>query len=150
MPKDEYVYSANTVSNSITVLSHKDGAVKAIIASVGKSPHAAQPNPQHPDRIYVSNIAPQAVGADGKPDRGETITELVRTGGLKWEIARFLDLKAAPALADANLYPSRRPVCVGFSKDGRYMLATLFNGGLAVVDLLDVGRRERLGKNDIS
>ena len=81
VPKDEYVYSANTVSNSITVLSHKDGAVKAIIASVGKSPHAAQPNPQHPDRIYVSNIAPQAVGADGKPDRGETITELVRTGG---------------------------------------------------------------------
>ena len=73
----------------------KTVAVKAIIASVGKSPHAAQPNPQHPDRIYVSNIAPQAVGADGKPDRGETITELVRTGGPKWEIARFLDLKGA-------------------------------------------------------
>ena len=92
VPKDEYV------SNSITVLGHKDGGVKAIIANVGKSPHAAQPNPQHPDRIYVSNIAPQAAGPDGKPDRGETITELVRTGGPKWEIARFLDLKAAPRL----------------------------------------------------
>ena len=41
VPKDEYVYSANTVSNSITVLSSKDGAVKAFIAGVGKSPHAA-------------------------------------------------------------------------------------------------------------
>ena len=80
VPKDEYIYSANTVSNSITVLGHKDGGVKVIIANVGKSPHAAQPNPQHPDRIYVSNIAPQAAGY-GKPDRGETITELVRTGG---------------------------------------------------------------------
>ena len=134
VPKDEYVYSANTVSNSITVLSHKDGAVKAIIASVGKSPHAAQPNPQHPDRIYVSNIAPQAVGADGKPDRGETITELVRTGGPKWEIALPRSESGAGPGGHQPL-PEPSPVCVGFSKDGRYMLATLFNGGLAVVDL---------------
>jgi hypothetical protein len=132
------------------VLSHKDGGVKAIMASVGKSPHAAQPNPQHPDRIYVSNIAPQAAGTDGKPDRGETITELVRTAGPQWAITRFLDLKAVPALSDANLYPSRRPVCVGFSKDGRYMLATLFNGGLAVVDLQTWNVAKSWGKNDIA
>src|SRR4029434_1661420 len=36
VPRDEYVYSANTVSTSVTVLSHKDGGVKAIMASVGK------------------------------------------------------------------------------------------------------------------
>ena len=150
VPKDEYIYSANTVSNSITVLGHKDGGVKAIIANVGKSPDAAQPNPQHPDRIYVSNIAPQAAGPDGKPDRGETITELVRTGGPKWEIARFLDLKAAPAPSDANLYPSRRPVCVGFSRMAVYMLATLFNGGLAVVDLQTWNVVKGWGKNDIA
>jgi YVTN family beta-propeller protein len=135
VPQDVYVYSANTVSNSVSVLSSQDGSVKAVIAGVGKAPHAAQPNPLHPERIYVANIAPQAAGADGKPDRGETITEIVRTNDSNWEIKRFLDLKAAPALADTNLYPSRRPVCVGFSKDGRYMLATLFNGGLAVIDL---------------
>ena len=150
VPRDEYIYSTNTVSNSVTVLSHKDGAVKAIIASVGKAPHAAQPNPQHPDRIYVSNIGPQAASTDGKPDRGETITELVRTAGPKWEITRLLDLKAAPALSDANLYPSRRPVCVGFSKDGRYMLATLFNGGLALVDLQTWSVVKGWGKNDIA
>jgi len=150
VPRDAYVYSANTVSNSVTVLSNKDGGVKAIIAGVGKSPHAAQPNPHYPDRVYVSNIAPQAAGADGKPDRGETITEMVRTAGPTWEITRFLDLKAAPALADANLYPSRRPVCVGFSKDGRYMLATLFNGGLAVVDLQAWHVVKGWGKNDIA
>jgi YVTN family beta-propeller protein len=149
VPKDEYVYSTNTVSNSVTVLSHKDGSVKAIIAGVGKAPHAAQPNPKSPDRIYVSNIGPQAAGADGKPDRGETITELVRADG-KWEAKRFLDLKAALALADANLYPSRRPVCVGFSKDGRYMLATLFTGGLAVVDLQKWDVVKGWGKNDIA
>jgi DNA-binding beta-propeller fold protein YncE len=134
VPKDEFVYSTNTVSNSVTVLSNKDGAVKAVIAGVGKAPHAAQPNPKHPERIYISNIAPQAAGADGKADRGETISEVVRSGD-KWELARFLDLKTAPALADNNQFPSRRPVCVGFSKDGRYMLATLFSGGLAVIDL---------------
>ncbi len=149
VPKDEYVYSANTVSNSITVLSGKDGTVKAVIAGVGKSPHAAQPHPKQPDRIYVSNIAPQEA-KDGKPDRGETITELVRTAGPRWEISRFLDLKAAPALADATLYPSRRPVCVGFSQDGRYMLVTLFNGGLAVVDLHAWNVMKGWGKQDIA
>jgi DNA-binding beta-propeller fold protein YncE len=150
VPKDEWVYSTNTVSNSVTVLSNKDGTVKAVISGVGKSPHAAQPNPKSPDRIYISNIAPQQAGADGKPDRGETITEVVRTDGAKWEITRFLDLKAAPVLADNNLYPSRRPVCVGFSKDGRYMLATLFHGGLAVVDLQAWNVIKGWGKNDIA
>lgn len=137
---DDYVYSANTVSNSVTVLSKKDGKVVAVINNVGKSPHAAQPNPSRPERIYVCNIAPQAVGADGKKDKGETITELARTDspdGPKWAIRRSLDLKADPVLRDTNYYPSRRPVCAGFSKDGRYMLVTLFNGGLAVIDLQD-------------
>lgn len=134
VPKDEYIYVTNTVSNSVTVVSAKDGAVKGILSSVGKAPHAAQPNPAQPERIYIANIGPQAAGPDGKPDHGETITE-VRRSGAQWAIARRLDLKAAPALADANLFPSRRPVCVGFSKDGRYMLATLFNGGMAAIDL---------------
>jgi YVTN family beta-propeller protein len=136
--EDRYVYSANTVSNSVTVLDRGDGSVKAVVSSVGKSPHAAQPHPTRPDRIYVSNIGPQAAGPDGAPDRGETITEIVRSGGdaaPTWTVARFLDLKADPALADTSRFPSRRPVCAGFSKDGRLMLVTLFNGGLAVVDL---------------
>jgi DNA-binding beta-propeller fold protein YncE len=134
VPRDEFVYSTNSVSNSVTVLSSKDGAVKTVIAGVGKAPHAAQPNPQHPERIYISNIGPQAAGPDGKADRGETISEVVRSNG-KWELTRNLDLKTAASLADANRFPSRRPVCVGFSKDGRYMLATLFSGGVAVIDL---------------
>jgi YVTN family beta-propeller protein len=150
VPKDPYVYVANTVSNSVTVLDGKDGAVKAVIPGVGKAPHAAQPNPSHPERVYVANIGPQAAGPDGKPDRGETITEIVRRDGSKWEIARFLDLKAAPALADTKLYPSRRPVCVGFSKDSRYMLATLFNGGLAVIDLQAWRVVKAWGKNEIA
>jgi DNA-binding beta-propeller fold protein YncE len=132
---DEYVYTANSVSNSVSVLSNRDGQVKAVISGVGKLPHSAQPHPKDPTRIYVMNIGPQAAGADGKPDRGETITEIVRTAGPKWEIKRFLDLKAEPVLADTTRYPSRRPVCAGFSMDGRYMMATLFNGGIAVVDL---------------
>jgi YVTN family beta-propeller protein len=137
VPRDEYVYSANTVSNSVSVLSNLDGKTRAVIANVGKSPHAAQPHPTDPNRIFVMNIGAQAAGPDGKPDRGETITEIVRSPGPKWEVKRFLDLKAEPVLADTNLYPSRRPVCAGFSKDGRYMMATLFNGGIAVVDLRD-------------
>jgi len=138
VPGDAFVYSANTVSNSVTVLDRDDASVKAVIQPVGKSPHAAQPNPTRPDRIYVTNIGPQAVGADGKPDRGETITEIVRepgAAGPSWKAARWLDLKADPALADTTKFPSRRPVCVGFSKDGRLLLVTLFNGGLAVVDV---------------
>jgi DNA-binding beta-propeller fold protein YncE len=134
VPGDEYLYSANTVSNSVTVLSLRDGTVKGVINGVGKSPHAAQPNPRQPERIYVANIGPQEM-RDGRPDRGETITELARSAGPRWDIARVLDLKAEPALADSARFPSRRPVCFGFSPDGRYMLATLFNGGLAVVDL---------------
>lgn len=134
VPGDEYVYSANTVSNSVTVLSSRDGTMKAVIDNVGKAPHAAQPNPVRPDRIYVANIGPREV-KDGKADRGETITEVVRGAGPTWAIGRMLDLKSDPALADSARYPSRRPVCFGFSLDGRYMLATLFNGGLAVIDL---------------
>jgi DNA-binding beta-propeller fold protein YncE len=118
----------------VTVLSLRDGTVKGVINGVGKSPHAAQPNPRQPERIYVANIGPQEM-RDGRPDRGETITELARSAGPRWDIARVLDLKAEPALADSARFPSRRPVCFGFSPDGRYMLATLFNGGLAVVDL---------------
>ena len=148
--KDPYVYVANTVSGSVTVLGAKDGAVKEVISGVGKLPHAAQPNPARPDRVYVSNIGPQAAGTDGKPDLGETITEIVRGKGPAWEIARRLDLKTAPALANGDLYPSRRPVCVGFSKDGRYMLATLFNGGLAVIDLKDWTVAKGWGKNEIA
>ena len=75
--RDPHVYSANTVSNSVTVLGRDDGRVKAVIPTVGKAPHAAQPHPTRPDRIYVMNIGPQAVGADGTPDRGETITDVV-------------------------------------------------------------------------
>ncbi|HXF96652.1 MAG TPA: hypothetical protein VNI61_11195 [Gemmatimonadales bacterium] len=138
VPGDPYVYSANTVSNSVTVLDRSDGSVRAVIRSVGKLPHAAQPNPRRPDRVYVTNIGPRGSGPDGTPDRGETVTEIVRSGtgaAARWEIARTLDLKGAPALADTGRFPSRRPVCVGFSRDGRSMLVTLFNGGLAVVDL---------------
>lgn len=150
VPKDPYMYVANTVSNSVTVLDGRDGAVKATISGVGKAPHAAQPNPAHPERIYIANIGPQAAGPDGKPDRGETIAEVVRRAGPKWEVARFLDLKAAPALADSKLFPSRRPVCVGFTRDGRYMLATLFNGGLAVIDLEAWRVVKGWGRNEIA
>ena len=135
---DPYVYGANTVSGSVTVLGRSDGSVKAVIPGVGKSPHAAQPHPTRPDRIYVMNIGPRAAAPDGTPDRGETISEIVREPGAAvptWRVARFLDLKADPALADTGRFPSRRPVCAGFSKDGRSMLVTLFNGGLAAVDL---------------
>lgn len=150
VPKDPYVYVTSTVSNSVTVLGAKDGAVKGVVSGVGKAPHAAQPNPAHPEQVYVSNIGPQAAGPDGKPDRGETITEVARRDGPTWEITRHLDLKTAPALADSNLYPSRRPVCVGFSKDGRYMLATLFTGGLAVIDLQAWTVVKGWGKDEIA
>lgn len=137
VPGDPYVYSTNTVSNSVTVL-RRDGEVVEVIEGIGKSPHAAQPNPSRPDHVYGFNIAPQAVGENGTPDLGETIAEIVRTGGEngpRWEVTRHLDLAADPALADANLFPSARPVCGGFSRDGRHMLVTLFDGGLAAVDL---------------
>jgi DNA-binding beta-propeller fold protein YncE len=149
VPGDEYVYSANTVSNSITVLSGKDGAVKAVVNAIGKAPHAAQPNPKQPERVYVANIGPQET-KDGQRDRGETITELVRSAGPKWDIVRSLDLKAAPALADSARFPSRRPVCFGFSQNGRYMLTTLFSGGLAVVDLQAWSVSKAWGKDAIA
>lgn len=138
VPGDDYVYVTSTVSSSVTVLGRNDGEVKAVIRSVGKAPHAAQPNPARPDRIYVFNIGPQAMGEDDQPDRGETLAEIGRTAGPdgpSWELVRFLDLKADPALADEERFPSRRPVCGGFSRDGRHMLVTLFDGGLAAVDL---------------
>lgn len=153
VPKDGFVYGTNTVSNSVTVLDRKDASVKGVIQPVGKSPHAAQPNPARPDRIYVANIGPQAVGADGKPDRGETITEIVREAGAAgptWKATRWLDLKADPALADSTKFPSRRPVCAGFSKDGRSMLVTLFNGGLAVVDLQAWRVAKAWGRADVA
>ena len=150
---DAYLYSANTVSNSVTVLGRSDGVVHGVILSVGKAPHAAQPHPLRPDRIYVMNIGPRAAGADGQPDRGETITELVREAGAAgpaWRVARFLDLKADPVLADSTRFPSRRPVCGGFSKDGRSMLVTLFNGGLAVVDLESWRVTRAWGRADVA
>ncbi|MBI4421082.1 MAG: hypothetical protein HY560_09675 [Gemmatimonadetes bacterium] len=147
---DAYVYIANTVSGSVTVLDRSDGAVKAVVSGVGKSPHAAQPNPAHPDRIYVMNIGPQALGPDGRPDRGETIAEVTRSGSPPaWRISRTIDLKAQPVLADSAKFPSRRPVYSGFSKDGRLMLVTLFNGGLAVVDLDEWKVTKAWGKRDI-
>ncbi len=129
------VYAALTVSNSVGVLRVADASVAAVVEGVGKAPHAAQP---HPDgrRIYVSNIAPQAVDAStGQPDRGETITEISLGSDGRWTITRSLNLKADPALADTTQFPNRRPVCGGFSKSGRYMLVTLFWGGAASVDL---------------
>lgn len=137
-PGDRYVYSANTVSASVTVLDRETGEVLEVIHEVGKAPHAAQPNPARPDRIYIFNIGPQAVRDDGTQDRGETLSEVVRTAdadAVGWRLTRFLDLKAEPELADSDRFPSRRPVCGGFSRDGSYLLVTLFDGGLAVVDL---------------
>jgi DNA-binding beta-propeller fold protein YncE len=65
-------------------------------------------------------------------------------------VARFLDLKAAPALADSTRFPSRRPVCGGFSKDGRSLLVTLFNGGLAVVDLESWSVSRAWGRTEVA
>lgn len=137
VPGDGYVYSANTVSGSVTVLDRDGGNVVEVIRDVGKLPHAAQPNPARPDNIYVFNIGPQAA-EEGTPDRGETIAEIVRTGGpsgASWEVRRFLDLKAQSTLGDDSRFPTRRPVCGGFSPSGDRLLVTLFDGGLAVVDL---------------
>lgn len=153
VPGDPYVYSANTASNSVTVLGRSDAAVHAVIADVGKAPHAAQPNPRRPESIYVSNIAPRGETAEGTADRGETITEIVRRDGEEgatWEVSRVLDLKAEPALADTARFPSARPVCVGFSRDGRHMLVTLFDGGLAAVDLDAWSVSQAWGRDEIS
>lgn len=129
------VFVANTVSNQATIHALPGGDVIARIDAVGKSPHAVQPHPSDPARAYVSNIGPRGASADGQPDRGETITELVRQPDGKWQVGRRLDLRGEPALADTTRFPSRRPVLVGFSADGRRMLVTLFHGGVAVVDL---------------
>ena len=130
-----WLFAAHTVSNQATVHRLPDGAPVAVIDTVGKSPHAVQPHPTDPDRAYVCNIAPQASDAAGRPDRGESITELRRGADGRWTVSRRLDLKSAPALADTTRFPSRRPVLVGFSADGRQMLVTLFHGGAAIVDL---------------
>lgn len=129
------LFAAQTVSNQATVHALPAGDVVAVIDGVGKAPHAVQPHPANPDRAYVSNIAPQAVGPDGGPDHGESIAEIARGEDGTWSVSRRLDLKAEPALADSARFPSRRPVLVGFSQDGRHMLVTLFHGGVAIVDL---------------
>lgn len=130
-----WLFAAQMVSNQATVHELPSGTPVAVIDTVGKSPHAVQPHPTDPARAYVSNIAPQARDAAGRPDRGESITELTRGTDGRWVVSRRLDLRAAPALADSARFPSRRPVLVGFSADGTTMLVTLFHGGAAVVDL---------------
>ncbi len=152
-PPDPYVYSANTVSESVTILDSRDNSVVAVVEEVGKLPHAAQPNPARPDHIYVANIAPQEVDENDTPDTGETISEIVREeneDGHSWTLTRFLDLKAEPVLEDDDLFPSRRPVCGGFTPDGRSMLVTLFNGGLAVIDLEEWSVSKAWGKDEVA
>jgi YVTN family beta-propeller protein len=153
IPPDPYIYSANSVSGTITVLDSRDNSVAAVIENVGKLPHAAQPVPNRPDHIYVSNIGPQDIDEEGNPDLGETIAEIIRSDGDDgpvWELTRFLDLKADPALADDDMFPSRRPVCAGFTPEGDAMLVTLFNGGLAVVDLDEWSVRQAWGRDEIA
>jgi hypothetical protein len=148
-PDRTAVFSANTVSNSISIHRVPDGALVAVVEKVGKAPHAAQPNPYDPTRVYVSNIAPRGGDQQGSPDKGETITEVVREGGA-WRVSRYLDLKNATVLADDQKFPSRRPVLVGFSPDGRYMVVSLFNGGLAVVDLKSWEVVDGFGKDQVA
>ena len=131
----QWMFVAQTVSNQATVHSLPDGEPVATVNAIGKSPHAVQPHPTDPTRAYVSNVAPQGTDAAGNADAGETITELSRGPDGGWAVNRRLDLRAASALADTSRFPSRRPVLVGFSADGRRMLVTLFHGGAAVVDL---------------
>lgn len=153
VPPDPYVYSANSVSGSITVLDGRSNEVVAVVRDVGKLPHAAQPNPSRPDRVYVSNIGPQGIDKEGNPDKGETIAEIIRReghDGYTWEVTRYLDLKADPALSDDELFPSRRPVCAGFTPDGNAMLVTLFNGGLVMVDLDEWRVSKAWGRNQIA
>ncbi len=153
VPGDPFVYSANTVSSSVSVLHRDTGELVDVVEDVGKAPHAAQPNPQAPDRIYIFNIGPQEVGEDGLPDRGETLAEVVRTGAggeTSWSLERYLDLAGSPMLADSERFPSRRPVCGGFSRDGSRLLVTLFDGGLAVVDLEDWEVVQAWGNDEIA
>lgn len=153
VPPDPYVYSANSVSGTITVLDTRNNSVAAVVENVGKLPHAAQPVPTRPDHIYVANIGPQGVDDEGNPDKGETIAEIIRRDGSEehtWELTRFLDLKADPMLADDEYFPSRRPVCAGFTPDGNFMMMTLFNGGMALIDLDEFRVTRAWGRNDIA
>ncbi len=128
-------FMANTAANQATIHALPTGALVARIDAVGKAPHAVHPHPSDPRRAYVCNIAAQARDSAGKPDLGETITELIRDAGGTWTVGRRLDLRADPALADTTKFPSRRPVMAAFTTDGTKMLVTLFHGGVAVVDL---------------
>lgn len=132
-----WLFAAQTVSNQATVHAVPSGEPVAVIDGVGKSPHAVQPHPADPTRAYVCNIAPRGTDATGQADHGETITEIRRAQDGTWSVSRRLDLWAAPVLRDTTRFPSRRPVLVGFSADGRHMLVTLFHGGVAIVDVED-------------
>ncbi len=129
------LFAANTVSNQASVHRLPGGELVTRIDGVGKAPHAVHPHPHDPNRAYVCNIAAQGADSAGNRDLGETVTELVRGGDGVWRVARRIDLRAEPALADTTLFPSRRPVMAGFSADGNKLLLTLFHGGVAVVDL---------------
>lgn len=131
----DLLFLASTVSNQASVHRTSDGSLLAVVDDVGKAPHAVQPHPRDPRRAYVANIAPRDTGPDGRPDAGETLTELVQGDDGAWSAARRLDLASEPMLADERLFPSRRPVLVGFTADGREMLVSLFDGGVASVDL---------------
>lgn len=146
-PDSAVLFVAHTISNQASMHRSTDGALLAVVEDVGKAPHAVQPHPLDPGRAYVSNIAPRGTDDDGEPDRGETITELVRGEDGDWTIGRRLDLTAEPLLADTARFPSRRPVLVGFSRDGSEMLVTLFDGGVASVDL-EAWRVSRSWGND--
>ncbi len=143
------MFFANTVSNQASVHRIPGAEPAAVVDDVGKSPHAVQPHPDDPARAYVSNIAPRARDGEGRPDRGETIAEIVRDADGRWSVARYLDLAAEPALADDERFPSRRPVLVAFGADGRHMLVTLFHGGVAVVDLDEWGVTRAWGTDHI-
>lgn len=131
----QLLFFANTVSNQAAVHRAEDGALLSVVEGVGKAPHAVQPHPDDARRAYVSNIAPRAADAEGRPDAGETLLELVRGPEDGWRAARRLDLTAEEALADSGRFPSWRPVVVGFGADGRHALVTLFDGGVAALDL---------------
>lgn len=133
----QYMFIANTVSNQAAVLRVATADSAGVVANVGKAPHAVQPHRDDASRAYVSNIAPQARSEQGEPDRGETITEIARGEDGTWRAARHLDLGSDEMLADDERFPSRRPVLVAYSADGRYMLVTLFHGGVVAVDLED-------------
>ena len=128
VPKDEYIYSANTASNSITVLGHKDGGVKAIIANVGKAPHAAQPNRsiQTASTSRTSRRKPLALTAS------QTAARPLPRWCAQWPEMGDRALSRSESRTGPGgrqSLPESSPGLCGFSKDGRYMLATLFNGG---------------------